>query len=341
MKKIIIVFVFLTSLFCLSCSSEPTEPEEVNLEVWSLAFGSSNQVFATASVGLCQSLDGGETWECINSKIKGGVSVSPSGTIYSMKVESDGLETTKQTLIRSTDGGKTFIATGWIRNHIYITGGMNWLAFNKQGHLFAQEHGYLYRSTSSGQSWEILNNITLGWFYLRNPPLIAPDDLFIHKYDGVYRSEDNGDNWIQVFGLQDISGDTAYSHDALAFNSQGRIFVAINVSHQEDSVETGIIYYSDDNGNNWIKSASLNSHITNLAVNIEDKIFAITKQSEVFYSLDNGIQWDKVSMNFPKCSVTKFLISPDKKLFIRTMEEHYYYRSQDDGVTWERYQLHL
>lgn len=334
MKKMI---VFLITLFWVACSSNPTEPEAVILEARSLVIGSSTQVFITTQEGLCQSLDDGETWKSINRDFTRLVAVSPSGTIYCLKTESiysPGLfDHHNEWLYRSTDNGKTFHLTGWAKSDIFF--GMSWLTFNKQEHLFAYNWAEgVFRSTSQGDHWEKLSFGSL-------MPLIAPDKLFSISRDGVYRSDDNGDNWIKVLELLDISGDTSYSYGALTFNSQGRIFAGINAQHfLGDSVETGMIYQSDDNGNNWIKTAALNSDIAHLAVNSEDKIFALTDINEVYCSIDNGIQWNKVSVISIEGYVVQFIISSNNKLFIRTSDPKLY-RSQNEGVTWEQIQPHL
>ena len=344
MKKMI---VFLITLFWVACSSNPTEPEAVILEARSLAISSSNQLFVTTQEGLCQSLDDGETWKSINRDFTRLVAVSPSGTIYCLKTESiysPGLfDHHNEWLYRSTDNGKTFHLTGWAKSDIFF--GMSWLTFNKQEHLFAhQRFKGLFRSTSQGEHWEELSGGSVSWgsVSFSSNSLIAPDKIFRSAGDGVYRSDDDGDNWIKVLELQDISGDTSYSYGALTFNSQGRIFAGINAQHfLGDSVETGMIYQSDDNGNNWIKTAALNSDIAHLAVNSEDKIFALTDINEVYCSIDNGIQWNKVSViSIEGWGVLQFIISSNNKLFIRTSDPKLY-RSQNEGVTWEQIQPHL
>jgi photosystem II stability/assembly factor-like uncharacterized protein len=334
------IILFITTLLLGACSSEPTAPTEVKLEVHSLAIGSSNQLLITTQEGLIRSLDNGETWESINStlNLKGLVAVSPSGTIYCMRLESNGLYNHTETLYRSTNAGITFLSTGWNKKNISL--GMLRLTFNKQEHLFAAEGfpGTIYRSTSQGEDWESLGSGSI-------LPLIAPDNIFGTSSDGVYRSNDNGDNWIKVLELLDITGDTTYSYgnlfsNPLAFYSQGRIFAAINATSLGDSVEIGLVYHSDDNGNNWIKSIVTNSHITHLAVNSEDKIFAVTKLNEIHCSMDNGIQWIKVNVNAPEGWILQFIVSPNKKIFVRT-DGPQLYRSQDEGVTWTQIQPHL
>lgn len=299
-----------------------------------MAIGSQNQLFVATNEGLCKSLDDGETWEYVNRSPSNLVSISPSGTIYCMRYESDGLYTTKDALYRSTDNGKTFSATAWVTNETVF--GMRWLAFNNQEHLFTWADafpGKLYRSTSNGQSWDVLMSDMLN----NMSNLIVPNDMFA-TLGAVIRSANNGNSWNTVLSSQNISGASPYSFDGLAFNSQDRIFAVVNTYRQSDSVETGLIYYSDNNGNSWVKNVVSNSNITNLALNSQDKIFALTEQHEVYCSVDNGSQWNKVSVNFPESRAMQFIISPNNKLFIRTWNNTDYgiYRSQNDGATWEQ-----
>jgi len=331
----LIIFLLLTTLFLGACSTNSTSPDEESKrpEARSLATGSLNQVFVATTEGLYHSLDNGETWNPLNNFRSGLVSVSPSGTIYFTRRVSDGLYTSEEKLWRSTDGGSSFQLTGWVKNK--SVSGLVWLAFNIQEHIFGWEGlSGLYRSTSYGQNWD-----QLLYQVLKVKPLIAPNDIFIVFFDAVYRSKDNGDNWLKVLELKDVSGDTSYSYEALAFNSNGEVFAGINAWHfLGDSVETGMIYHSDDNGNNWMKTTTLNSDITHLAVNSEDNIFAITEQNEIFISTDNGVRWKKVGSIFSDESIKTLMINSNDHLFIRTLDNqaNHVYRSLNDGTTWEQ-----
>ncbi|MBK9097386.1 MAG: hypothetical protein IPM14_04525 [bacterium] len=333
MKKIVIVCVFLAAIVWNACSSS-TEPEEFSGEAYSLAIGNQNQLFVATNEGLCKSSDDGETWEYVNRSPSNLVSISLSGTIYCMSYKKDGPYTTMQTLCRSTDGGKTFSSTGWVTNKTLSR--LHLLTFNKQEHLFIWADAYpgkLYRSTNGGQSWEELLSEML--YNMSN--LIAPDYMFA-TLGAVIRSVNNGNSWNTVLSSQNISGASPYSFGGLAFNSQDRIFAVVNTYNPSDSVKTGMIYYSDNNGNSWVKTIVSNSDITNIAVNSQDQIFAITEQHEVYCSIDNGIQWSKVSVNFPESWVQQFIISPNNKLYVKTWDNTNYkiYRSQDDGAKWEQ-----
>jgi photosystem II stability/assembly factor-like uncharacterized protein len=333
----LIIILLLTTLFWGACSTNSTGPDEETKrpKANSLATGSLNQVFVSTTEGLYHSLDNGETWKSLNNFYCSLVAVSPSGTIYFTYLTPDGKYTNNEKLWRSTDGGITFQVTEWVNRESVF--GLVWLTFNTQEHLFGfKSLSGLYRSTTRGESWERIP----GGGIIDVNPLIAPDDLFIALSDGIYRSNDNGDNWLKVLELNDVSGDTSYYHKALAFNSSGEIFAGINAWHfLGDSVETtGMIYRSDDNGNNWIKTAALNSDITHLTVNSEDNIFAITEQNEVFSSTNNGIHWNKVSVISPEEWIRTLIISSNDHLFIITRNNqgvNHIFRSLNDGVTWE------
>lgn len=336
MKRIIVILL-IALFFGGACSTDPIGPEEDSIypSATSLSIGSHNQVFVATYLGIYHSIDNGVTWKTLTNQYTHFVSVSPSGTIYCTSAISEGSMSFAETLWRSSDGGATFQITGWV-NQSAGFGGFRWLAFNNQEHLFYKPPaaGTLHRSTSQGNSWEsIFSDYNLNSF-------IAPNNIFINGSDGVYRSDNNGDSWMRVLSMPDLSGDTSYSYDALAFNSLGRIYVGINASHfQNYPVETGKIYYSDDNGYNWIKIAALNRNITHFAINSNDKIFVITELNEVFSSTNNGSEWKKAGMIFTESFVEEFIISPNNTLFIRTRVDGVYriYRSQNDGATWEQF----
>jgi photosystem II stability/assembly factor-like uncharacterized protein len=331
MKMLIILFI---SIFVLeACSTNSTGPEEKNgqIKATSITTRGSNEIFVTTLDGLYKSADNGQTWTPLNNFQSSLVSISPNGNIFFTSHSKTGTYTSRESLWRSTDGGNTFTVTGWV--HEISANSLIEINFNHQGHIFAWKlFDGLFRSTNQGDSWD---RLTYG--IINAPPFIAPDDLFYTSFDAVYSSEDNGDNWLKVFELKDNTGDTTYSCVALAFNATNRIFCGVNVWHfLGDSVETGMIYYSDDNGNNWIKSSALNSNITHLAINSKDNIFAINDQNEIFICKDNGIHWNRVSTISTDESIRKIIINSNDDLFIMAsnIQTNNIYLSQNDGSIW-------
>jgi len=333
MKKNISSLLLLTLIFALTgCEDNPTESEELSGKAYYMAVGNDNELYITTNKGLFKSPDNGNTWHNVNSYACNLISLSPSGDLYCMRYESDGQYTKRETLWISTDGGKTFSATAWVRNKTIDR--MLWINFNAQEHLFALQGGILgnglHRSTTYGQNWDyLLSNVKC---------LVAPNNIYA-SIGGISRSIDNGDSWNSVLSMEDTTGDINYSYPALAFNSQGRIFAAVNIHNLNTADTTGKVCYSDDEGNSWASTIISNCGIDFMAVNSEDKIFSITDSHQIIYSTDNGVHWDTiVSTNLPTGGVQQFMISPVGKLFIRTWNNVDYklFRSQNNGINWEQ-----
>lgn len=97
-------------------------------------------------------------------------------------------------------------------------------------------------------------------------------------FDGIFRSTDNGENWIQInCGLanSDIR--------ALTINSDENIFAG--------TIGYGI-YGSSDYGETWVQKNNglTNNSVRTLVTNSNGEIFAGT-YSGVFLSTDNGDIW--------------------------------------------------
>jgi hypothetical protein len=302
-----------------------------------LAVGNNGRVYIATKNGLYQSSDNGGNWKLMDSfsnRMSNFVTVSATGNIFATQFQSISEYRSQETLYRSTDGGITWIKTGW--THETSSWGLksiSWLEFNQLEHLFAwKSMDGLYRSVSRGNSW-----VKLFDFPPQVVSLIAPDDIFMANWDGVFRSDDNGNSWVKVLAFE--AGLFGISVTSLTFNSDKRIFAGID-THNSQSVPgaNGLIYYSDDDGDSWIKSVELDTPVTHLAVNSKDHIFANVKRNGIIRSTNNGLEWNKVSINFPKVSVQEFIIGPADDLFVETWDNHDHkvYRSTDEGFNWKQ-----
>lgn len=214
--------------------------------------------------------------------------------------------------------------------------------------IFVSTFNGLYQSIDDGSRWkrkepEILDSYFYDINKLQNGGLIAygpygsfiandansywiqltdlsnVDAQFISKkgviytnngINGIYKSYDNGMSWIESNG--NLSPGSIYSFGEGINN---RIFVA--------TASQGM-YFSDDEGLNWIKIYS--SNISNRKVYCfsfySDTVYAGTDQG-VYFSTDNGINWQILIHTY--VSVKKLLSAPNGDLISLTNKTIYLY----------------
>ena len=140
--------------------------------------------------------------------------------------------------------------------------------------------------------------------------------LYIGTNDGVYRSTENGNNLIKV-GLQN-------NIFSIVVNEENRILVG-----------SGIIYYSDDNGEIWQEIVTP-QFLTSLY--FEDSLIIYGNWGEIYKSSDFGDSWVKVLELNSTCLFTSFIKTNNGALLageIGFMGGGGVYRSEDNGDTWE------
>ncbi len=175
-------------------------------------------------------------------------------------------------------------------------------------------------------------------------------DIFAGFWGGVFRSTDNGNNWIpinsgltnvQVLSLA-ISGNNIFAGtwDGGTFLStdNGSSWNAVNtgltnldvfaIAISGDNIFAGTwggIFLSTDNGSSW---NAVNNGLTNLFINSlaisGDNIFAGASSSNVYLSTDNGSNWNAVNNGLTNLFINSLAVSGD-----------YIFAGTDDGV-WRR-----
>ena len=135
-------------------------------------------------------------------------------------------------------------------------------------------------------------------------------------WHGLYRFNDNGQNWTPS-GLQgECVTSFGGSHDLLFAGTCGE----------------GGIHLSTDNGLNW--RVSLGGEVTNAFAEINPISFAATNHG-VFRTVDSGKTWKQVSQGLPKKAITAIAIT-DSILFTGGQDMGVYY-STNGGENWKRF----
>ncbi|PKP45206.1 MAG: hypothetical protein CVT94_18725, partial [Bacteroidetes bacterium HGW-Bacteroidetes-11] len=181
--------------------------------------------------------------------------------------------------------------------------------------LFASiNSGNFYRSSDFGDTWDIGN--------MAGSPFFFNNNLFIYYNNWIYRSNDNGATWQQIYEIGTLT----------RFSSMGTMLFA-RITCCE------IIFYSNDNGVTWNPGTGAFSQILSMADN-GTNLFAGTQQQGVIMSIDNGVHW--TNTNLPTEIPVRAVATNGTYIFAGT--SNYYedpninplgiYRSGDNGLSW-------
>jgi len=141
--------------------------------------------------------------------------------------------------------------------------------------------------------------------------------LFAGTGAGVFRSTDNGNNWIQVSSWRS-------SVNALAINSTGHIFAGTD----------GEVFRSTDDGTGWTQV--LNRSVWSLAIDSSEHIFAGTNGGGVFRSTDNGGTWIQTITGLSNLNVRVIAINRSAGAIFAGTSASGVFRSSDNGTTWSQ-----
>lgn len=140
--------------------------------------------------------------------------------------------------------------------------------------------------------------------------------------EGIYRSTDNGNSWVQV-----NNGLTNLTVNAMASRVNGDIFAGTN---------GGGMFISKDNGQSWteINEGLMSPYIVAVSVNPSNGHLYIATDvySTIYRSTNSGQNWEERSNGITNISVNNISISKEDELFACTFSGMFF--SRDNGNSW-------
>ncbi len=143
--------------------------------------------------------------------------------------------------------------------------------------------------------------------------------IFASQGDAMWRSSDEGKSWVEM----KTTTPSPLKH-SIAIDRNERIYFG----------GSGV-FFSDDLGDNWLRSESFNESCQRIVVNRNDEVFASSGSNGVFLSKDRGITWSLV-LKDTRSSVIKLHVVPKSQSIIAQTGRgsDTLYRSTDNGDTW-------
>jgi photosystem II stability/assembly factor-like uncharacterized protein len=273
----------------------------------------NTQIFVGTNYhGVYKSTDSGLNWSQMNTGFPAGASVNEmasdnsrifaaGGNVYlstddgnSWVNRSNGLSSNVTREAFLFDGNYVYCATD---GFYYTTNdGLNWISSNNglpsspyirclakdsSNHIVAGLSSGVYLSANNGQNWQYINlNQTARSLIFKQNVLYAGTDI------GIYKTTNLGLNWTLINnGLLS----TNFQFESMLVKDN--IIFAGNYGSLNPGGGYSGIYYSTNNGNNWIYSVDgISGLIANSLCAVNNTIFCGTS-SDLFRSTDAGNNW--------------------------------------------------
>lgn len=237
------------------------------------------------------------------------------------------------------------------------------IATNSKGHLFAAVGGESVFRMTDGKTWEALEiEASPTSLYISEN-----DYIFMGATDVVFRSVDNGDTWEEIYKSISYSGQVI----AFATGADGRIFAAgmdsWAIHYTDDNGDTwtpategltnrfirslaaddqgrllataqygpgGTIFYSTDNGESWTNvTQNVPNYGRAAAISSEGALFVGVVFWDIYRSMDEGENWERLSGDFGGTEFRELLFTPDGKLYTAIWNKGIFV-SADNGEDW-------
>jgi len=306
--------------------------------------------------GIYKSIDGGSSWEYIGPIELGVVSKIivdqyDSQTIYMASLGTPYYETPDRGVYKSEDGGDSWTQVLYLADFAGISSmvahpshpdtiyaaGWDRIRSNTQS-IVSGNHSRIYRTYDGGQTWdtlagglpqEVMSRAAID-ISLSNPEVLYAS--FVNasnfEFNGVYRSEDNGDTWEDIETVE-LDG---------ALGGFGWYFGLVRIDPtNEDVVHLGGVelHSTADGGANWYQSTpnwweySVHSDMHDLCYASNGDIYLAT-DGGLYVSYDNMDTWQYISY-LPISQFYRVTSNPHES-------EMYTGGAQDNGTTGGNYE---
>lgn len=296
----------------------------VGAYVWQI-ISSSNDLYIRTGNGFYWSPSNGDYWVPINNGITqptgagtGAMSVEGTTVYVSTYDGTEGPKTYKSTNRGSTWENISSLSGYYVQS--LLNSGSLVLAGNIGNYGFSGNGGGVMGSNDGGSTWASSSN----GISAINVMAIATDGIDLYAgtryYGGIYRSVDQGGNWIKSL----LPGTTSNSAILSMLCNGTNIFAGVNSSG---------VYISGDNGQSWSATASIGSPVYALAAN-SSYVFAGTSNQGMRRSSNNGTSWTTINTGLPTIgekSIRAITIS-GTNIFIGTIRGVFI--STNDGTNW-------
>jgi len=216
-------------------------------------------------------------------------------------------------IYKSIDGGENWSIIGgntFLNLAVYEIKEVN-------GVIFAGTNAGVYSSTDDGNNWLPTNSgLSLQSYAQINDIEVLGNNIFVAKYDGIFKTDMNPINWIES-----DDGLTALEISKVGFN-QGTIFAA---------TYGGGLRKSADCGNSWERINQINSDFPKNITISEGIIFIGTADKGIYKSTNNGISWTFANNGLSSPTI-ETIYQTGQQVFCSTPNGTY--RSTNNGATW-------
>lgn len=278
--------------------------------------------YAGTAYGLWKSVDGGLIWKRANPYpyVVNSIAIDPkdSRIVY--------LATDRSGLLKSTDGGKTFVSVnlGFVNRSIRRLPNDDILYIAS---LYEGDFGGIFMTLDQGLSWGLsaTQNSLQGKNIISLAASPADSTLLVAgSYDGILRSTDAGKTWQGVDTFSGTAAADGKVHD-MAFSrvQQDTIYVA---------TDNGL-FKSLDDGSSWERNPAveLDTAIYKLSLHTTDsKTILLQTSKGVLISRDGGIVWNLLNFDIPT-AVYDFSFSRSQPGRILAATSRGLLYSDDDG----------